>query len=130
MHLTRWEPAQFVEQVLPRQTRRILNAQPGDHLRDDRSADERRRASISEKSSLFYSPFAHAQRKSQSVAADRVRFFDDHAWIGQFAGIARMSQMIFEDLGIHLRDRSRRIEPARSVSSSQFDGDLSARSPK
>ena len=79
---------------------RVIDRQALNHFSDCRTARERRRAAVSEKTSGFNPSVIDSKTQSQPIAADRICFLDDDIGVGKFSRIARMSDVILEDFGV------------------------------
>ena len=92
----RRQTTERVGDFLPRQLHRICDFHSFDHFREHRTAGERRRATVGEKARGFDATIAKAQTQTQTIAADWVCLFRDRVRVREFAGIARIREMIFE----------------------------------
>jgi hypothetical protein len=92
----RRQTAKRVRDFLPRQLDRVRDLHPFDHFREHGTARERWRATVGEKARGFDATIAKAQTKTETIAADWIRLLGDRVRVGEFAGIARIRQMIFE----------------------------------
>jgi hypothetical protein len=75
----------------------IFGSQSFQYLRQRGTAGKCRRTTIRKKSRGFDATVANQQAQAKAIAADRVGLFGDRVCIGEFAGIARMREMIFEE---------------------------------
>jgi hypothetical protein len=98
--LARGQAFKSLHELLARQLRGFLPRHPFDEFRERGAAGERRRAAVGEKANGFDAFIAHAQTEAQAITADRVRSFSNRVCVRQLPGIARMSQMVFEDFRV------------------------------
>ena len=96
MVFARRQPAKRVRDFLPRQFHRVCDVHSFDHFCEHGTAGECWRAAVSEKARGFDATITNAQTQPQTIAADWVRLLRRGVRLREFAGIARMRQMIFE----------------------------------
>ena len=83
---------------MPRKVPGVVDFLPFQHFCERRSADERGRASIGEEAGGFNASVIYAQTQTQTIAANRISLFGDGIRIREFAGVARIREMVFEDV--------------------------------
>jgi len=99
--LSRRQSANRIEKIFAVKSHRFTNSLSFEQLGHNRTTNQRRRAAVRQKARGFDAALTHAQRQTQAIAADRIRLVGNRVCIGQFARVARMSEMVFE--GIRVR---------------------------
>ncbi len=74
------------------------NRPSNNQLRQNRSTNERRRTAIRKKGGRSNATLANAQRETEAIAANRIRLFSGRTSVGEFTGVARIGDVIFEGL--------------------------------
>ena len=98
MLLLSGQTANRFDDFLSRQLHRIFYRHSFDHFREGRAARQRGRAAVSEKARNFNAAVPNAQTNTETIAADGVCFVGDGICVRQFACVARICDVILEDV--------------------------------
>ena len=96
--------------VVSGQVTRFFDIHSFQHFGECRPAHQRWRTTIGKKSRCFDPTVVYAKVQSQTIAANRIRFFGNGVCIRQLAGVAWLLEMIFEDF----RVRQPKLKTSRS----------------
>jgi hypothetical protein len=83
--------------VVSGQLTRFFHIHSWQHFGERRPAYQRGRTTVGKKSRGFDPTVIYAKTQSQTIAANRIRFFGNGVCIRQLAGVAWLREMIFED---------------------------------
>ncbi len=100
MSLTFGKSAENSNDFLARQEQRFGDRCPFDHFGQGRTAGERGRAAVGEEAHRFDAPITDTERESEAVATHRINLFGGCVGVRQFAGVTRIGEMIFEEVGV------------------------------
>ena len=96
MVFARRQATERVGNFLPRQLHRIRDLHSFDHFSEHGTAGERRWAAISEKARGFDATVAKTQTQTETIATDGICLLCNRVRVREFAGIARIHEVIFE----------------------------------
>ena len=94
--LARRQTTERIGDFFSRYLHRILVTYSFDHFCEHGTAGQRRRATVGEKARGFDATITDAQTQAQTIAADRVCLLRCGVRVREFAGIARIHEVIFE----------------------------------
>ena len=100
MLLARRQPAKRAGNFHSRQGQRLLHRHSFQHFRQRRATRQRWRAAIRQKPRRFDPAVANPQTQTQTIAAYRVRFLGNCVGVGEFPSIARVGNMIGENIRV------------------------------
>ena len=92
----RRQTTERIRNFLSRQLHRVRDLHSFDHFSEDRTAGQRRRATVGQKARGFDATITDAQTQAETIAAYGICLFRDRVRVREFAGIARIREMIFE----------------------------------
>ena len=95
--LPRGQTAERVNDFLAGQFQGIFDSHSFQHSCECGAAGQRGRTAVCEEAHGLDAAILNSQTETQTITADRICFFSDGVCVGEFARVARMREVIFED---------------------------------